>query len=150
MAIMDQQVIFSDAQVVTATGASTNVVDSGVLNGYNTNFLGASIPSKTLGTGEQFVCLLEISAVSGTTPTLAAKLQGSTASAFGSPVDLDAFLSGVAVTPVANTQMVLDFSPRKPYQYYRLYYTVGGTTPSITITAGLVRDAQTSLMSQAY
>src|SRR6266542_1234322 len=115
MAYLDQQTHFSDAQVVTATGNSTNTVD-----------LTANV---RVGLAQLYV-LANLTGITGT-PTLTIALQGSTDSAFTTPVQLAA---GV------NQNVILDAAVVKALRYYRLVYTVGGGTPNVVITASFAMD----------
>lgn len=129
--ILDNQQFFSDAQVLTATGNSTNVVDLG--------------GKRDLGAGEPVKCIFQVSAVSGTAPTLAANLVGADDSAFTVNKVTAAVLN--SVTPVANTLYHVGIQAIPPKRYYQIEYTVGGTTPSITVSASLTKDEQTSAMT---
>lgn len=123
--IYDVGTLVSNAQVVTASAASTDYFDTG-----------ANI---RLGTSDVYF-EVALTAISGTSPTITVAIQGSVDAAFTTPVQL------AAVTPTVASgvpQLVsVDASPGKALRYYRLYYTVGGTTPSFTITAGPVLDPQ--------
>ncbi len=122
MAYLDQQTHFSDAQVVTATGNSTNTVD-----------LTANV---RVGLAQLYV-LANLTGITGT-PTLTIALQGSTDSAFTTPVQLSAVTPTLAAG--VNQNVILDAAVVKALRYYRLVYTVGGGTPNVVITASFAMD----------
>jgi hypothetical protein len=129
--ILDQQLIFSDAQVLTATANSTNLVDQGA--------------SRDLGRGVRLTFIMHVSAVSGTSPTIAALLVGADDAAFATNKITLATIATLS-PPVANTiyRAVPASLPNTPKRYLRVEYTIGGTTPSVTVTATLVLDDQTT------
>lgn len=130
--LMDIQQTFSDAQVLTATANSTNILDES--------------SSRNLGGGEPIFLVADITAISGTSPTLTIALHGADDSGFSTN---DITIASVTPTLVSGTaygfvRFGIPSYGLTPKRYYRLVYTVGGTTPSITITAGLVLDQQTA------
>jgi hypothetical protein len=129
--ILDQQLIFSDAQVLTATANSTNLVDQGA--------------SRDLGRGVRLTFIMHVSAVSGTSPTIAALLVGADDAAFATNKITLATIATLS-PPVANTiyRAAPASLPNTPKRYLRVEYTIGGTTPSVTVTATLVLDDQTT------
>ena len=118
--ILDKNLQVSTDQVLTATAASTDVIDLK--------------QDRDVGIGEPMYIVVNIKAVSGTSPTLTITAQTDDNSAFPSAATLVA--SASLAPPVANTQQVLMF-PRSNERYVRLNYTVGGTSPSITVDAYL-------------
>jgi len=121
--MIDNALAVSNAQVVTATGNSTDFID----------MLGAV----NLGAGEVLRYILQISAASGTSPTMTVRLVGADDSSFATnKVTLGAIVDNITAAglyriPLANVA-------RK--RYVRLEYTVGGTSPSFTTTLNVVRD----------
>ncbi len=116
--ILDKNLQVSTAQVVTATAGSTDVVD---LN-----------QDRDIGIGDAVFLVVNISAVSGTSPTLTIAIQTDDNSAFSSPATLAQ--SASLAPPTANSQIVVVL-PRTNERYLRANYTVGGTSPSITLDA---------------
>lgn len=121
--MIDAALEMSLNQVLTATGNSANYLDyKGPVN---------------LAAGRIPRLILNVSAVSGTTPTLDAVLVGADDAAFSvnkvnigkNPTQIVA--SGLYRIPIANVA-------RK--QFYRLEYAVGGTTPSFTVSTEFVMD----------
>ena len=122
--MIDNALAASNAQVVTATGNSTDLID----------MLGAT----NIGVGETILkWILQVSAVSGTTPTLTVLLVGADDSTFATnKVTIGAITTNITAVglyriPIANVG-------RK--RFYRLEYTAGGTTPSFTCTLNVCID----------
>jgi hypothetical protein len=83
----------------------------------------------TPNTGTALSLLLNVTAASGTTPTLDVEVQWSndgTVWASADPVDSFTQITGVKA-------VVKTFPPRAAF--YRLRWTIAGTTPSFTFTA---------------
>ena len=127
--IIDGQNLFSDAQALTASAASTNLIDL--------------ISANKLGTGEPMAVVITVDvAADGTTTneTYAFKLETDDNAAFSSAT----LVAGTSLTVTygnltAGSQHVIVIPPGASVeQYLRLYATLGGTTPSVTITATLV------------
>lgn len=122
--ILDQQNQYSDAQALTATAASTNLIDHG--------------SDRDLGIGEPLAVVLTVDvALAGTTPTFQFALQTDTTSAFGAAVNV---VTSQSYTALAQGQRVAIAVPpdTSMARYSRLNYTLGGTTPTITVTAELI------------
>lgn len=109
--MFDQNKMFSDAQVVAASGDATNDLDVG----------------KTPAEGVPVEVV--VSAVSGTSPTLNVTIQESDDDS--TYTDLVKFPQ---ITAVGRHMRLVQSAKR----YLRADYVVGGTTPSFTITAGIV------------
>lgn len=125
----DAQHLLSDAQAVTADAGSTNVIDLSAV--------------REIGQGEPMGVAIRVDvAADGTTTdeTYAFKLQTDDAAAFGSATDLTPSLAIGYATLVAGYLFVIPLSnvnTAAMERYLRLYYDVGGTTPTITCTAWL-------------
>lgn len=75
--------------------------------------------------------LIEVTAQSGTAPTLDLSVEWSMdGTNFGAAQTADAFTQITTTTP---TRAVKSFSVKAPY--YRLVWTIGGTSPSYTFSA---------------
>lgn len=123
-AIVDGQLLFSDAQALTATAASTNIVDTGA--------------DRNIGIGEPMCVVIAVdTALAGTTPTFQAAVQTDDNASFSSPAtvaQMPAALSAAA----AGLQIVIPIPPNTDIErYIRVNYTLGGTTPTITVSADL-------------
>jgi hypothetical protein len=124
--IFDEQELFSKAHNLTASGASQNVLS------YS--------PDSNIGIGEPLiVVIVPTAAVVGNdgNETYVADLQTDDLDTFGSPVVI-----GTVTIPrlsAAGTIFTIDLPPTLTSEaFLRLQFTLGGTTPSITYTAGLV------------
>lgn len=128
MAILDAQARFADAQALTASGASTNVIDLGVT-------------SSRLGDGEPMAVLIHLDATAddaNADETYSAQLEMDSADSFGSPANLGGAQS-IPRGTVAGSVFVLPIPVATDVErYVRLFLTLGGTTPSISISAYLV------------
>lgn len=121
--MIDNALAVSNAQVITATGNSTDYIDL--------------LAATNLGAGEVLRYVLQVSAVSGTSPTMTVKLVGADDAAFSTnKVTLGAIVDNI--TAVGLYRIPLANVARK--RYIRLEYTIGGTTPSFTVTLNVVRD----------
>lgn len=145
---LDASLQFSSAQVVTATGYLNNVnsqVD--LANG-----------GSGLGAGRAgFFAVVDITALSGTTPSFQFHVFGSNDVNFGNGNVEDIMEFDWAVTGTRLVATIIGASPAFPdparggtliikpfwnlgagmivYRYLRMYVVVAGTTPSITVTA---------------
>lgn len=135
--IMDQQSLFSDAQAVTVTANSTNVIDT--------------IPSGTpntktgIGDGQDITLFANVNAAfTGGTSMVVSLVSADTADLATNPIVHYATAAIVLASLTANTRLVgLDLPYGKYRRYVGLVYTVVGTMTAGTITAGLVEDLQT-------
>jgi hypothetical protein len=130
--IMDKQQMFSEAQAITATAASANVLDMGSADAGKSQPEGLSIFAKI---DEAFNNLTSLNI----------KLQTATDAAFSSPVDLPISATPLLAALTLNSVQLRTPLPIGCLRFLRLYYTVTGTAPSTgKITAGLVLEQQTN------
>lgn len=127
---IDAQNLLSDSQAFTASGASTNYIDLS--------------SDRDIGVGEPLavVITVEVAAdVASTDETYAFAVQADDNSSFSSPRDVisRSFTTAQATTELAINKKVVFLLPADDLteRYLRLYATLGGTTPSITISAWL-------------
>ena len=117
---------FSSAQALTATAVSTNVVDTGI--------------DGNLGVGEPMAVVLSLDVVAeagNADETYVATLQTSDTEAFTVAVDLSAVT--IIRAAVAGTKYVLPIpADSRGDRYYRVSHTLGGTTPSVTVTSFMI------------
>ena len=122
---LDANHLFSDAQALTTTAASTNVVDLG--------------SDSNLGIGNPMAVVLVIDvAADGTTgdETYAVAVQTDDNDGFSSATQI----GSITITrgDAAGTKYVaLIPADATCERYLRLNYTLGGTTPTVTVTAFL-------------
>ena len=134
--IFDQQTLLSDAQAITATAASTNVIDLGPIK--------AGIV-RDIGKGKPIPLRIQVVETFNNLTSLAIALQVDDSAAFGSPKTV------WSQTPVladlkAGYVVVHEFITRgTDEQFMRLYYTVTGTAPTLgKITAGVTMGNQSN------
>lgn len=118
--MFDNNLIFSNAQVVTADGFSTNALDVG----------------KTPVEGVDVEVVATV--VSGTTPTLDITAYTKDTDASWATTDRKAGVAQAQITAVGRYAFRIQTKNR----YLKLYYDVGGTSPSFTLTAGIVSGKQ--------
>lgn len=129
---IDAQGLLSDAQAVTADAGSTNLIDLGVAG-------------RVLGSGEPMALVIFVDvAADGTTTdeTYIFKLQTDDNTSFSSATDVLSKTIGYAAL-TAGSKHIIPLDHTALERYVRAYYDVGGTSPSVTVTAALMplRDA---------
>lgn len=126
MAWVDKRGEFSDAQALTATAVSTNVVDL-----TSDRDIGPGVPLWVILT-------LDVASDGGNSDeTYVVALQTDDNSGFSSATEI-----GSVTIPrgsAAGTMFSIGF-PARNERYIRLNYTLGGTTPSATVSAWLTSD----------
>lgn len=137
--ILSKEQEFSDAQTVTATAASTNLIDLGATG---TVVGGAAALVRDIGKGEKIPIVVEVTAASGTSPTLDVAVQMDTTSAFSSATTVQTAAQVTAAGRVALWVLPEQITER----YLRLNYTVGGTSPSFTIDSYIPYGDQEGLL----
>lgn len=134
--IFDQQTLLSDAQAITATAASTNVIDLGPIK---TGIV------RDIGKGKAIPLRIQVVEAFNTLTSLTIALQVDDNEAFGSAktvwsqvVALADLKAGKVISP--------EWIPRgTDERFMRLNYTVTGTAPTLgKITAGVVMGAQSN------
>lgn len=123
---IDAQTQFSDAQTLSASGASTNLVDLGA--------------ARALADGEPMVAVIQIDTAADfttTDETYTFAVQTDDNSSFSSA----ATIVSRAILAAALTAGSIHYLPIPPgvtpERYVRIYGTLAGTTPSVTFTAWL-------------
>lgn len=123
--LIDAQHLYSDAQALTATAASTNLIDHG------------SDRNLGIGVGLSVVIVVDV-ALDGTTAdeTYTATLQTDDNASFSSATTVGTvtMTRGAAIGTRYIIAVPADTSMER---YSRLNYTLGGTTPTGTVTAFL-------------
>lgn len=141
--IFDMQSLFSDAQALTATAASTNVIDQGTTG----TPVGGTAPLKRdLGAGGPVPLRVQVVEDFTGGTSVAVSIQTSDAEDFGSGVDT---IATSAAAPVADLVAGYVFQPQyipngANKRYLRMNYTVVGTPTAGAVTAGLVCGNQTN------
>lgn len=121
---VDSQLLFSDAQAITAAAASTNSIDLGAV--------------RDIGTGEPLyvVCSVDVAFTdTGSDSTLAVTIEGDSTTTF-TPDGSDALFTFSALSAVGTTKIArLSPGMASNFRYIQLRYTPGGgnlTTGSVT------------------
>lgn len=122
---VDSQLLFSDAQALTATADSTNYIDLGI--------------DRDIGRGEPMaVCMVVDVAADGTTTNETYQFQLETD-------DNTSFSSSTIVTDRTIGYAALTLGSRHVFplghtneRYLQMVYTLGGTTPTVTVTTFLI------------
>ncbi|MER9628377.1 Bbp16 family capsid cement protein [Mesorhizobium sp. M0296] len=134
--IFDQQTLLSDAQAITATAASTNLIDLGPINaGF----------ARDIGKGKPIPLRIQVVEAFNNLTSLTVALQTDDNSGFASPktiwsqvVVLADLILGKVVVPEFITRGTDE-------RYMRLNYTVTGTAPTLgKVTAGVVMGGQSN------
>ena len=127
MAIRDAHNQYSDSQNLTATGVSTNVIDHGA--------------DRNLGQGEPLVveiCVEVAPDAANADETYTVALQTDDAVGFGSPATVGETVT-ITRGEAAGTKHYIAIPPdTRIERFTRLNYTLGGTTPDLTVSAHLI------------
>ena len=99
--------------------------------------------TRDIGPGTPIEILIQLTiAHAGTSPTLDITLQMDTTDAFGSATTIGT-ATQIADGVLGQRASITYIPDGATEQFIRLYYTVGGTTPTCSVTAGLVMGRQT-------
>lgn len=126
MAYVDAQLLFSDAQALTVTAVSTNIIDLGA--------------DRNIGIGRPMaiVTQLDVAADAGTADeTYTAQLQTDDNAAFSSATSVGGVITITRGNPAGTMFIVPLPIGTETERFLRLNYTLGGTTPSVTVTSYL-------------
>ena len=139
--IFSKEQIFSDDQALTTSAVSTNIIDLGATG---TVYGAPAALTRDIGKGELIQVMIQLTAdAGGTTPTISATLEVDDNDAFSSAKD--AAQSVTLTSGVAGARLSINYIPQgTDERYMRLSYTTGGTSPTHTVTAGIVHGAQTN------
>lgn len=131
--IVDAQLMFSEAQALTATAVSTNIID--LKKDVDIGLTRELFIAVVVGVAADYTSANETYAINIQTDDNASF---SSASTIGETVNLD-----TAAKRAAGYVALLKV-PTENEQYLRLNYTLGGTTPSVTLSAYLLegKDAR--------
>lgn len=123
---IDSQLLFSDAQAVSADAGSTNVIDLGA--------------AANVFAGEPMAVVIVVDvAADGTTTdeTYEFQIETDDNAAFSSATDVLLHSIGYASLTAGSKHILPIPAGATLERYIRLYYNVGGTSPSVTVTAFL-------------
>ncbi|HCB0421782.1 Bbp16 family capsid cement protein [Klebsiella pneumoniae] len=128
--LLDQQALFSAAQAITATAASTNVIDTG--------------SNKDVGKYGDIPLLIQVVETFNNLTSLTVTVQTDDNSAFSSAADVLSMTIPLASLVLGYKSPVITL-PMKMERYIRLNYTVTGTAPTTgKVTAGITGGVQTN------
>ena len=145
--MLSAEQIFSDSQALTATAASTNIIDLGATG----TVLGAPAALvRDIGPGKavEFIVQLDVDS-GGTSPTLDVAVQVDTVSAFSSPTTVASSEQLAGGSAGDRVQLNCTLPEGTNQRYLRLNYTLSGTSPTYTVTAGIVAGDQTNVVPGA-
>ncbi|EMV0165545.1 hypothetical protein NUBL9661_17090 [Klebsiella pneumoniae] len=128
--LLDQQALFSAAQAITATAASTNVIDTG--------------SNKDVGKYGDIPLLIQVVEGFNNLTSLTVTVQTDDNPAFSSAADVLSMTIPLASLVLGYKSPVITL-PMKMERYIRLNYTVTGTAPTTgKVTAGITGGVQTN------
>lgn len=143
--IFDRSLLMSNAQAITATAASTDVIDLGATN---TVFGAATALVRDIGRGYEIPLRVQVVTAFNNLTSLSVSVQVDDNSSFSSPktvqisqaIPLASLIAGYVFEEVA-------LIPGVNERYMRLNYTVVGTAPTLgAITGGITLANQRSLI----
>ena len=135
--ITDALALLSDAQALTATAISTNVID-----------LGNPTPKNDIGIGEEMTIVFTVDVAADFTTgdeTYQFDFNQSAAAALSSPTTLVRRIIAAGLLTLGSIHHLKIPKSAITQRYVGVNYTLGGTTPTLTITAFL----QPSNMAEA-
>lgn len=144
--LLSVQQTFSDAQALTGTAASTNIIDLGATG---TVLKAPAALVRDIGKGEPIPIIVKLDvAAGGTSPTLTVAVQVDDNSGFSSPKTV--FTSQTKAGGAAGDEIIMEYVPQgSDERYIRLNYTLAGTSPTYTVTSAIVAGKQTSVVPGA-
>lgn len=142
--IMDRSLLFSDGQAITATAASTNVVDLGATG---TVYGAASPIVRDIGKGNDVDLLVTVTESFNNLTSLTISIETDDNAAFSSAKTVYSSPAYALADVATGAKYLLpDVLPvGTAERYVRLKYTVAGTAPTTgKITAGVVAGRQSA------
>lgn len=135
--LLSAQQTFSDAQALTATAVSTNIIDLGATG----TVLGAPAAlTQDIAKGEPIPIVVKMDvAAGGTSPTITVSVQVDTVENFASPTIVLTTVSKAAGAAGDEIYVPVYLPEGTNQRYLRLNYTLGGTSPTYTVTAAIVK-----------
>lgn len=142
--IMDRTLLFSDEQAITATAASTNLVDLGATG----TVYGASAPIvRDIGYGNDVDLVVTVTQSFNNLTSLTISIETDDNASFSSATTVFTSPAYTLAQVAAGAKYLLpDVLPGGVNErYVRLKYTVAGTAPTLgKITAGVVASRQSA------
>jgi hypothetical protein len=144
MAIVDNTLVYSDGQAITATAASTNIIDHlkpGTPYGWSSPLM------RDLGNGADIPLSVLVTQTFNNLTSLTVAFQVSDDAAFTTPVTVgqSGAIPLASLTAGSRITFPSEIPEGTTKQYSRLYYTVAGTAPTAgKIFAGVTAGKQTA------
>lgn len=134
--ILDTSLLLSDAQAITATAASTNIIDLGATG---TVYGAGSALIKDIGKGCDIPLLIQVVEAFNNLTSLAVTVQTDDNAGFSSARDVLSATLPLASLTLGRTFPIIEIPPGVAERYLRLNYTVTGTAPTLgKVTAGVI------------
>lgn len=128
--LLDAKLLMSNQQAITATAASTDVIDRG--------------DTRDIGRAGDIPLLVQVTETFNNLTSLAIAIQTDSDSGFGTAVTL-ATVTVLLADLKAGYQLPIITLPKGVKRYLRLNYTVTGTAPTTgKVTAGIAAGVQTN------
>lgn len=124
--LLDMETLFSDAQAITVTAASTNVIHT------------AAGKLKEIAFGTPLPLLIQVIEEFKGCTSVKVAVQTSATEDFAAPVVLAETAAIPVADLVAGYRFPINFMPKGNLGFTRLYYTVAGTATAGKIDAGIV------------
>lgn len=122
--ILDAQNQFDSSVALSATAASTNYIDLS--------------QARQIQQGEQLGVMINVAVTAASGGTYEFQLQSSSSSGFGSTVNLfDVTIPAATLVAGTNIFIPLPEGLVLTAEFLRMYYILGGTTPTITLSSYL-------------
>ena len=141
--ILDRTGLLSENQAITATAASTNVIDLGTPG---TPYGASAALRRDIGRGEPVPFYVGVTEAFNSLTSLTIAIQTDTTAAFSAPTT--AFSATYVLADLVPGQKHIQpdwFPAGANSQFVRMFYTVTGTAPTTgRITAGTVMSRQTN------
>jgi len=139
--ILSAQQLFSDAQAITATAISTNVIDLGAPG---TPYGGAAALHQDVGKGAKIPLLIQVVTAFNNLTSLGIAVETGATTALGTVIFTQTIL---LADLVAGKQVAIDVLPNDiKERYLGVRYTVTGTAPTAgAVTAGISMGNQTNV-----
>lgn len=134
--ILDQTVLLSDDQAITATAASTDYLDLGATG--TPKLRNATALIRNISKGEPIPFLVQITEAFNTLTSLTVAIQTDDNTSFSSPTTV--YSESIALASLTlGARIGIDVLPKNVKErYMRMYYTVVGTAPTLgKVTAGV-------------
>lgn len=142
MSILSNELLFSNQQAITASAASTNIVDLGAPG---TPYRAAAALNRDIGAGNPIPFSLQVEEAFNNLTSLAVALQVDDDVAFGSPKTVWTETILLADLVVGKKPNLRNLPHGVDERYMRFYYTVTGTAPTTgKVTAGISMGVQSN------